>query len=90
MIRSYQKLIDQLKERVIQPTFYLLDNECSEEFKVVIKKNGIKYQLVPPHDHRQNISKKAVQVFKDHFVSVLCGTDKNFPLQLWFQILPRA
>ena len=47
----------------------------------------MKYQLVPPHDHRRNIAEKAIQVFKDYFVSVLCGTDDNFPLQLWCQIL---
>ena len=45
---------------------------------------------MPPHDHRRNIAEKAIQVFKDHFVSVLCGTNKNFPLQLWCQILRHA
>ena len=34
--------------------------------------------------------KKAIQTFKDHFVAVLCGTDDNFPLQLWCQILRQA
>ena len=50
----------------------------------------MKCQLVPPHYHRWNIAEKAIQVFKDYFVSVLCGTDKNFPLQLWCQITPHA
>ena len=64
--------IDLLIERKgIQPKLHLLDNECSEEFKEVMTKNGTKYQLVPPHDHRLNISEKAIQVFNDHFVSVL-------------------
>ena len=34
--------------------------------------------------------KKAIQTFKDHFVAVLCGTDENFPLQRWCQILRQA
>ena len=40
----YQKLIDLLKEKGIQPKLNLLDNECSEEFKEIIKKEwyGIK------------------------------------------------
>ena len=67
-----------------------MDNDCSEEFKEVIKNNGVKYQLVPPHYHRQKIDEKEIQVFKDHFVLVLCGTDKIFPLQLWCHILPHA
>ena len=37
MMRSYQKLINRLKGKVIQPKLHLLDNKCSEEFKEVIK-----------------------------------------------------
>ena len=90
MILAYQTLIDRLKEKGIQPMMHVLDNECSAEVTMAIKRNGMKYQHVPPHDHRRNIAEKAIQVFKDHFVSVLCGTDKNFPLQLWCQILRHA
>ena len=64
----------------ITPTMHILDNECSEEYKQAIMKNHMKYQLVPPHDHRRNIAEKAIQVFKDHFVSVLCGTAVKFPM----------
>ena len=48
------------------------------------------FQLVPPHDHRRNIAKKAIQTFKAHFISILCGTDKDFPLHLWCRLLPQA
>ena len=50
----------------------------------------MKYQLVPPHDHRQNIAEKAVQTFKDHSMAVLCRTDAKFPMQLWCRILRQA
>jgi hypothetical protein len=40
----------------------------------------MKYQLVPPHDHRGNIAETAVKVFKAHFISILCRCDKSFPL----------
>jgi hypothetical protein len=50
----------------------------------------MKYQLVPPHDRRQNIGEKAIQVFKAHFISILCGTDKAFPLHLWDRLLRQA
>ena len=36
------------------------------------------------------MAEKAIQTFKDHFVSVLCGTDDDFPFQLWCQILRQA
>ena len=66
---------------------HILDNECSAEFKPLINENEIVCQLVPPHDHRRNVAEKAIQIFKDHFIAVLCGTDDNFSLQLWCQIL---
>ena len=58
IIRAYQTLIDRMKEKGIQPTMHLLDNECSVEMKAAIQWNGMKYQLVPPHDHRRNIAEK--------------------------------
>ena len=58
MMIKYQKLIDRLKEKGIQPKLHILENKFSEEFKEVIKNNGMKYQLVPPHDHIRNFSEK--------------------------------
>ncbi len=48
------------------------------------------YQLVPPHDHRQNKAEKAIQTFKDHFVAILYGADTSFPLNLWDLLLRQA
>ena len=66
---------------------HILNNECSAEFKERTKSNNMKYQLVPPHDHRRNIAKKAIQVFKAHFISILCNADKSFPICLWDRLL---
>ncbi len=60
------------------------------KFKDTIKKNNMTFQLVPPHDHHQNIAEKAIQTFKAHFIAILCGTDKSFLLHLWCQLLPQA
>ncbi len=83
MIRAYQALIDRLNLAGIFPKLHILDNECSADLKAVIKENRMKFQSVPPHDHRRNIAKKAISTFKDHFISILCGADKAFPLNLW-------
>ena len=90
MVAAYQRAVDRLKKAGIQPKMHILDNEISAEFKEAIKANGMSYQLVPPNDHRRNVAEKAIQVFKDHFISVLCGTAENFPMQLWDQLLPHA
>ena len=47
------------------------------------------YQLVPPDDHRRNISEKAIQFWKDHFVAVLSGASSTFPIRLWYQATPQ-
>ena len=90
MIRSYQHLVDCLKTAGIQPKHHVLDNECSADFEAAITKNQMTYQLVPPNDHRRNIAEKAIQTFKAHFISIICGADKSFPLHLWCQLLPQA
>ena len=87
MIRAYQVLIDRLNSAGIFPKHHILDNECSTELKTVIKNNKMTFQLVPPH---RNIAEKAIQTFKDHFISILCGADKMFPLHLWDRLLRQA
>ena len=90
MIHAYQKLIDRLKSAGITPKHHILDNECSADFKQTIRDNNMTYQLVPPHNHRRNMAEKAIQTFKVHFLSILCGADKDFPLHLWDRLLPQA
>ena len=90
MVRAYQAIMKRLKRANVKPTVHVLDNECSAEMKVAIEGNSLMYQLVPPNDHRRNAAEKAVQIFKAHFVVVLCGTDASFPMQLWCQLIPHA
>jgi hypothetical protein len=90
MIRAYQVLVNCLRSAGVTPKMHILDNECSAEFKERIKSNNMQYQLVPAHDHRRNIAEKAILVFKAHFISILCGADKSFPLHLWDRLLGQA
>ena len=90
MIWVYQKLINRLHATRIVPKHHILDNECSDKFKETIKCNKMTYQLISPHNHRRNRAKKAIQTFKDHFVAILCGADKEFPLNLWDLLLPQT
>jgi hypothetical protein len=87
MIRMYQTLVERLRLAGIAPKEHILDNECSADFKAAITTNNMTYQLIPPHDHRRNKAEKAVQTFKDHFVAILCGANKSFPLNLWDLLL---
>jgi hypothetical protein len=88
--RAYQVLLDRLHRSKVYPKKHILDNEISDEFRAVIELNKMEHELVPPHDHRRNIAEKGIQTFKDHLIVILCGTDKDFPLYLWADILPQA
>jgi hypothetical protein len=90
VVQAYQVLIDCLNSAGIFPKLHILDNECSDDMKKTIKSNKMDFQLVPPHDHCCNLAKKAIQTFKDHFVAIMCGTNKPFPLHLWDRLLPQA
>ncbi len=87
-LRAYLILVNCLRNASVTPKMHILDNECLEEFKAQIRKNNMTFQLVPPHNHQRNIAEKAIQTFKVHFISILCETDKDFPLHLWCRLLP--
>jgi hypothetical protein len=87
MVQAYQAIINCLNATGIFPKEHILDNKCSKLFKQQIKLNKMTHQLVPPHDHSRNRAEKAIKTFKDHLVSILCGTDSGFPLHLWDRIL---
>jgi hypothetical protein len=60
MIRAYQVLVERLCSAGVNPTMHILDNELSAKFKERIKLNNMKCQLVPAHNHRQNIAETPI------------------------------
>ena len=88
MVATCQVMIDRLKLCSINPKHYILNNECSNEFKEAIKANDMTYQLVPGDDHQRNIAKQTIQTAKSHVISVLCGCNPNFHLHLWNLLIP--
>jgi hypothetical protein len=64
-----------------------LDNKCSEKFKMCIKNAGMTHELVPPNCHHCSIAERAIQTFKNHFMSILSGVDNRFPLSLWCHLV---
>ena len=67
-----------------------MDNEASKAVKNYIVSTDAKYQLVEPHNKRVNAAEKAIQTFKDHFISGLSSVHSKFPLFLWDELLPQA
>ncbi len=48
------------------------------------------HELVPPNNHQRNRAKQAIQMFKNHFISILSGIDDRFLLSLWCHLVKPA
>ena len=66
-----------------------MDNESSIDLKIILHKNNIQYQLVPPHIHRQNSAERAIRTFKNHLLANLEGAGPNFSVSEWDWLLPQ-
>ena len=89
MIRAYLALIARVKWAGYKVKKHVLDNECSDELKEMIKERCA-LQLVPPGNHRANIAEVGIKAFKQHFLGVLAGTAPDFPWSYWIDILPQS
>ena len=55
-----------------------------------MEQQHIKFQYTPVGSHHHNIDKKAIQIFKNHFVAGLCSLPPDFQMNLWDKILLQA
>ena len=71
-------------------TYYIMDNECSQDLQRALVKNDLKYQLVPPNQHRRNAAERAIRTFKNHLLAGLATCDPKFPVHEWDHLLEQA
>ena len=81
---------DTLTKGGCKPQFHRLDNECPQELTEYFKKQGVKYQLAPPHDHRTNAAERAIRTAKNHLAAGWWSMDDKFPMYLWDKTVPQA
>ena len=67
-----------------------MDNQATKQIEKFLTKKEQKLQAVEPHNHRLNAAKRAIQTFKDHFISALCTRDEKFPTQLWDKMVDQS
>ena len=89
-IAAFTEVFHILQARQYQPVLNVMDNKCSKADENHIKKNTMKIQLVPPHNHCVNAAERAIGTFKEHFVAALATVDMLCPLQLWDGFLPQV
>ena len=79
---AYANILKIHKNRGLKPQLHRLDNEASDIFKEFITEQHICYQLTISGLHQRNWAERAIQYFKDNFITGLCSTDPNLPLNL--------
>ena len=82
IIAAFDDIFTDLTTKGYKPTFNVTDNQATTPLKAYLKKEDCKWQFVEPTNHRVNAAERAIQTFKNHFISGLCTTDVDFPLQL--------
>ena len=80
LVDAWSIINNRLKKAGLKPSTWITDNECSIDLKNALTKEGIQWQLVPPHLHRANAAERAIQTWKNHFKAGLATLDPNFPL----------
>ena len=72
------------------PQLLKLDNEVSTGLTDQITADNLDYQLAAPGDHQLNPAERAIQSFKNHFITILAGADEKYPLNKWDLLLEHA
>ena len=78
MVAAFKENIEYLEERGFKPEFNVIDNVASKAIQAYLKAAKVGLRLVEPNDHRANAAERAIQTWKNHFISGLSIGDKDF------------
>ena len=81
------KFYEQLTKHVHAVQLFVLDNECSNDLKLAILSTDVKFELVPPHQHRRNAAERAICIYKNHLLAGLATCDPDCPVEEWDRLL---
>jgi hypothetical protein len=90
IIAAYKTAIHLFELRCFKPLLQRLDNEASRALQTFMDEEDIGFQLAPPQIHRWNTADRAMRTFKNHFIAGICSTNRDFPLNLWYKLVPQC
>ena len=68
-----------------------MDNETSGKLETYLsKEHNLELEFVPPGTHRALKAERAIETWKEHFISILAGTDPEFPMQFWDELVVQS
>ena len=87
---AYQQVHKLLKSRGPRPTLQQLDNQASQALISFMNQENTESQLLNLHTHHQNVAERAMHIFNNHTITLLCGTISSFNMAMWYKIFPEA
>ena len=84
IIRAYNEGHKDLLQQVLRPLLQKLDNKASAGLKIFMRGKAVYFQLVSPHLHQINATKRAIETIKNDFIAVLSSTNKYSPIRVWY------
>ena len=90
ILDAFKQVHQILTDKGYKPIFNVTDNQAAAPIKAFMQQNKGTVQFVEPNNHRVNAAERAIQTFKNHFISGLCTTDPDFPFQLWNHLTQQA
>lgn len=79
MLRCFEECYAHFKAAGFVAQLIKTNNEVSKRLIEAFRSKHLDYECVSPGDHRQNPAERAIQDFKNHFISVRAGTDESYP-----------
>ena len=89
LIAAFQACYTILTDNGFTGKMVRLDNEISSSMIAHLQQQQLDYQLASPGDHRVNYAERAIQTYKNHFISTLQGADPTFPANCWDLLMPQ-
>ena len=90
ILTAYKKNFEYLVLKGFTPKLNVMENQATKVVKAYLLPRDVTLQLVEPHNHRVNAAERAIQTFKNRFVSALGTTNADFSIQLWDKLTPQV
>ena len=90
LVDAWESLHKRLTTHGHTTKYFVLDNECSSDLKMALKKHKKEYELTPPNMHRRNAAERAICTFKNHMMAGFATCDPQFPVAEWDRLLIQA
>ena len=75
IFEAYKTKFDELTAKGLRVKLNIMDNQAKQHIKKFLTKEQCKLQLVKPHNNQMNATERAIQTWKDAFISALATTD---------------